>query len=60
MKVYRPMGWAIVILGFLYARVSTNFYGNNFWPTCDAEIVADGLALIVCSIGFAVLSVRNQ
>jgi hypothetical protein len=54
------MGWAIVILGFLYARVSTNFYGNNFWPTCDAEIVADGLALIVCSIGFAVLSVRNQ
>jgi hypothetical protein len=60
MKVNRVMGWGIVLVGFFYGMSTTMLYGRHWLPSCDAEVVADGFFLVICSIGFAVLSFRNK
>ena len=49
-------GIVIMLLAFIYNVVATHHYGNHFTPTCDGEVMADGITCIITAIGVLAFS----
>ncbi len=50
----RKIAGLIVMVGaVIYARIETSHFGNNWLPQSAAEMVCDGIALLVSAIGVA-------
>ena len=45
---------AIILLAILYGFVETTYFGGNFFPKSDAEMICDGIGLILFSLAFLV------
>lgn len=51
------LGLLICALAVFYATVETSFFGSSFWPESPAEVIADGIATIICAIGLACMAI---
>ena len=56
----KNIGVLIVALGFIYACMETAFFGSSFLPSCANEVIADGIALMVCSLGWVIIAIGRQ
>ena len=54
MNTPKLLASAITLLALVYSRIETHHFGNNFFPQSDAEVIADGIVVIVLAIGLAV------
>jgi hypothetical protein len=50
----------IFIPTFLYTIWISHYFGRNFFPKSEAELIADGLALIIYSLGVLCYCVENK
>lgn len=53
MTTRKIAGLMVMVGAAIYARIETSHFGNNWLPQSDAEVIADGLALVTCAIGVA-------
>lgn len=52
--------WMFIIAAF-YTRTATDFFGNNLLPASPAEVLADGIALLLFFItGHAYVTIRTN
>ncbi len=45
------MGIIIVLIGILYGFTETAYFGWNFFPKSDAEMICDGIGILITVIG---------
>jgi membrane protein DedA with SNARE-associated domain len=50
------LAWALALLYPVWAGY---YFGGNFFPRSDAEIVADGIALLLLSLAILVTTVEK-
>jgi hypothetical protein len=43
--------WPVILMGQLFWLAETAYFGWNFAPKSDAEIVCDGLAILILALG---------
>lgn len=46
-------GATILLLALCYQHIQTRYFGGHWLPHSEAEVLADGLALVVFSIGLS-------
>jgi len=56
----KTIGYLIWALGFVFLIVETHYFGSNFWPSSSEEIIADGIGVLICTIGIAVVSLDKH
>lgn len=45
------MNWRIMFIAFAFNMIETAYFGWNFWPSSDAELVCDGISLLIAALG---------
>lgn len=48
-----PLGIPLVITGIIFLVTETQYFGNNLFPLSNAEVICDGIGLLVIAIGVA-------
>lgn len=43
-----------MLVALIYGYMVTSRFGNNWLPQSDAEVIADGIALVIAAIGVLV------
>lgn len=56
---FKFTGLYIVLLGCLFAFVETAYFGHNWFPASVAEVICDGIALIIVVVGY-VINIRDN
>lgn len=46
-------GAPIIVAGIIFLVIETKHFGNNLFPLSNAEVICDGIALLVIAIGIA-------
>ncbi len=54
MNARKLSGVVVMLAAFFYSRLSTEFFGNNWWPQSAEELVTDGLGLVVMALGLLI------
>lgn len=44
--------WPIWIMAMLYGIVETRYFGWNLHPSSDAEIICDGITILIGALAF--------
>ena len=53
MKVYRlNCNWSILFLALTFGLMQTAHFGWNVTPTSDAEVICDGITLLIGALAF--------
>ncbi len=60
MQINRTHGWIILLLSFIYINIESAFFGSHFLPSCETEVIAGGLGLLITCLGFALLAFSNK
>lgn len=60
MKGLRDVGHFLIVLSVIFAIMETHYFGNNFWPSCAAEWVADLVSLSMSISGARILYLTNE
>jgi len=55
-----PISTWIFVLEIFYCTVETAYFGWNFTPASEAELIADGISTIIASIGFLARIIERQ
>ena len=50
----------LIIIAVIFAWIETAYYGYNFWPSSDAELICDGIALILFALAIVVPADRGK
>lgn len=56
----KTVGVLIVLMAITYSVVEAHHFGNNIAPKSDAEMVCDGIGILIASIGWAVLAFSGK
>ncbi len=53
---------AIVIClnALVYSAVETCYFGSHFWPSSPSEVLADGIGLVILSLGLMLAAPRDK
>lgn len=53
-------GLIIIFIGIFYGLAETAHFGWNMFPESDAEMICDGIALLMTCMGFLAQSNRSR
>jgi hypothetical protein len=52
------MNWSIWICGMLFATEQNWYFGWHWYPHSDAELICDGIALLIFALAFVKVTPR--
>jgi hypothetical protein len=44
--------YTILFFAFLYGLIETTYFGWNFSPSSDAEVICDGITMLIGAMAF--------
>jgi len=53
-------GWAVIIIALLYNFQESKYFGFQWHASCEAEVIADGISLILVAIGMLIFSLPSK
>ena len=59
MNKNKSLGCMFMTLGLCYCPMETIHYGNHWMPSCDGEVIADGISIIICAISSLIMTQKN-
>ena len=46
------VNWLILMMAILYGITESAYFGGNFHPSSDAEIICDGIMMLIGALAF--------
>ena len=53
-------GIAIIVVVVIHGRMATNFFGNNWFPQSEAEVISDGICLVALALGVLIFTLGKE
>lgn len=53
-------GLWVIFMAIVYSHIQTRFFGGHWFPSCEAEVIADGISVVVFSLGILILSLGRE
>ncbi len=54
------MGRLKILMALIFCALETKYFGGNWTPQSNAELLADGFSVLIAVVGLAVMSFENR
>ena len=54
------VNWYRFFIGQMFLLTETHYFGWNFKPSCDAELICDGIVALITALAFTFVSKKGE